>query len=365
MNAEFGELDERKKKILHAIVNAHIRVGGPVGSKYLAQHQHITLSSATIRNEMAELEALGYLEQPHASAGRIPSERGYRFYVNSLMEKYRLTSAELRQLNNLMKSKIEELDKLLEAATKLVSSLTNYTSLTVKPPQHEVVITHIRLLYLDTQTFLLVLVTSTDIVKTKYVRSPMVVTDEMLRTLEIELNAYLTGIPVERITLPVIMELTSRLSEYEQLVSSIIRYIYDAVGEIDSGDLHVEGINLLLQYPEYSDVERFKELLKMLERKEDILNIISERDADSTQVIIGGESRVEVMHNSSLIFRKIRRGDRVVGAIGVLGPCRMDYSRVIATVEHLADCISKRAAGIIPGLSTAPDDEAYIKPPEE
>lgn len=354
MKPEFWELDERKKKILRAIVNAHIKVGGPVGSKYLAQHQHITLSSATIRNEMAELEELGYLEQPHASAGRIPSELGYRFYVNSLMERYRLTTAELRQLNNLMKSKIEELDKMLEMASKIVASLTNYTSLTVKPRLHEVVITHIRLLYLDTQTFLLVLATGADIVKTKYVRSPIVVTDELLRSMEIELNSYLTGIPLEKITLPVIIELTNRLAEYEQLVTAVIRHVYDAVGEIDSGDLHVEGINLLLQYPEFSDVERFKGLLKVLERKEDILNLVSERDGDSTQVIIGCESRVEVMHNSSFVFRKIRRGGRVVGAIGVLGPCRMDYSRVIATVEHLADCIAQRTDGSTPEAAGTP-----------
>lgn len=364
MKYEFGELDERKKKILRAIVNAHIREGGPVGSKYLAQNQHITLSSATIRNEMAELEALGYLEQPHTSAGRVPSERGYRFYVNSLMESYRLTTAEMRQLNNLMRSKIEELDKLLEKAGKLVSALTNYTSLTVKPPQHEVVITHIRMLYLDTQTFLLVLVTSADIVKTKYVRSPMVVTDTLLRSMEVELNTYLTGRPLDTITLPVIMELSSRLPECDQLVTWIIRYIYDAVGEIDSGDLHVEGINLLLQYPEFSDVDRFKELLLMLERKHDILNLVSERDGSGTQVIIGGESRVEVMHNSSFVFRKIVRGGRVVGAIGVLGPCRMDYSRVIATVEHLADCIVKRASDADSEQAESAGEEKNIEPPD-
>ncbi|NLY68554.1 MAG: heat-inducible transcription repressor HrcA [Clostridiales bacterium] len=365
MKSEFGELDERKKKILRAIVNAHIRVGGPVGSKYLAQNQHITLSSATIRNEMAELEALGFLEQPHTSAGRIPSERGYRFYVNSLMEKYRLTAAEMRQLNNLMRMKIEELDKMLEKASKLVSSLTNYTSMSMKPRLQEVVITHIRLLYLDTQTFLLVLVTSADVVKTKYVRSPIVVTDQMLRSMEIELNAYLTGLPLEKITLPVIMELSSRLPEYDQLVTIIIRHIYNAVGEIDSGDLHVEGINLLLQYPEFSDVERFKELLGLLERKEDILNLVSQHDGDSTQVIIGAESRVEVMYNSSFIFRKIKRGGRVVGAIGVLGPCRMDYSRVIATVEHLANCIAKRAADTTPELVAEPGEQAKTDAPDD
>ncbi len=364
MKSTFGELDDRKKKILRAIVNAHIRGGGPVGSKFLAHNQHITLSSATIRNEMAELEALGYLEQPHTSAGRIPSERGYRFYVNSLMEDYRLSAAELRQLNNLMRSKIEELDKLLESAGKLISALTNYTSLAVKPRQREVVITHIRVLYLDTQTFLLVLITSADIVKTKYVWSPITVTDELLYRLERELNTFLTGVPMESITLPLIMELTARLPDCEQLVTPIIRYVYEAIGEIDSGDLHVEGINLLLQYPEYADVERFKELLKLLERKEDILNLVSQHQGDSTQVIIGGESPVKVMHNSSFIFRKIECGGRVVGVIGVLGPCRMDYSRVIATVEHLANSIANRPSSINQEPGTLAGEPTENKLPE-
>jgi heat shock gene repressor HrcA len=341
MRHSSDELDERKKMILRAIVDAHIKGGGPVGSKYLTQNQQITLSSATIRNEMAELETLGYLEQPHTSAGRIPSELGYRFYVNSLMESYRLSTVELRQLNNLMRAKIAELDKLLEGAGKLISALTNYTSLAVKPRQHAVVITHIRTLYLDAQTFLLVLITSADAVKTKYVRSPINVTEELLRKLERELNAFLTAVPMESVTLPLIMELTARLSDCEALVSPIIKCVYEAVGEIDGGDLHVEGINLLLQYPEYADVDRFKELLGLLERKEDILNIVSDSDDSRTQVIIGCESPVEIMHNSTLIFKKIISGGRVVGAIGVLGPCRMDYSRVISTVEHMAKNIAE------------------------
>lgn len=361
MKRSADELDERKKQILRAIVNAHIKGGGPVGSKYLAQNQQLTLSSATIRNEMAELESLGYLEQPHTSAGRIPSERGYRFYVNSLMESYRLTTAELRQLNNLMRAKVAELDKLLESAGKLISTLTNYMSLAVKPRQRAVVITHMRALYIDSQTFLLVFITDADAVKTKYVRSPLSVTEELLRRLERELNNFLTGVPLESVTLPLIMELFTRLPDCEQLVSPIIKCLYETLGEIDGGELHYEGINLLLQYPEYADVENFKELLGLLERKEDILNLVSERDGESTQVIIGCESPVEVMHNSTLIFRKIISGGRVVGAIGVLGPCRMDYSRVITTVEHLVKNIAGAADGTRtepPKLTSPPDDES-------
>ncbi|MCL2519128.1 MAG: heat-inducible transcription repressor HrcA, partial [Oscillospiraceae bacterium] len=178
------ELSDRKKLILKAVINAHIDNGEPVGSKFLTYNKQIALSSATIRNEMAELEELGYLEQPHTSAGRIPSEHGYRFYVNSLMESYRLTANELREMNNLFNSKIDEIDKILDYASRLMSMFTNYVSLAVKPRPKQITVVRFKSILLDGSSFLLVMITSTSIVKTRYIYVKFIITEQILSEFE-------------------------------------------------------------------------------------------------------------------------------------------------------------------------------------
>ena len=350
------ELNERKKLILKAIVEAHVRDGGPVGSKYLTQDKQIALSSATIRNEMAELEEMGYLKQPHTSAGRIPSEYGYRFYVNRLMQKYRMSAAELRRINSAMRSRISELDSILENVPKIMSSLTNYTSLAVKPRQRTVIVAHFKTMLLGENIILLVMLMNTGAVKTKQLRLGFRISQETLTKLEMLLNAYVAGVDPSQITLQMMMELEAQLPEYEQLISPIIKVVYEVINEIDSGDLKLSGVDLLLQYPEYADIERFKSLLGMLEKKDDLLNLISNADRDSVQVYIGSENSVDIMKSSSLVFKTVVRDGRVVGAIGVLGPCRMDYSKVITVVDYLAGEIS---GGLNPGLDSGGNNRDY------
>ena len=171
MSGEIRGLSERKKQILKAIVDAHIEGGGPVGSKYLLQNQQLNCSSATIRNEMAELEELGYLEQPHASAGRVPSELGYRFYVDALIERYAMTTNEIAQINDLLKAKMGELDQILLAASHLASNLTNYTGIAIKPPVSAVSINKFEVIYLESDHYILIAVTSSGAVKSKHVHT--------------------------------------------------------------------------------------------------------------------------------------------------------------------------------------------------
>lgn len=334
------ELSERKKIILKAIIDSHIDNGEPVGSKYLAYNEQIALSSATIRNEMAELEEMGYLEQPHTSAGRIPSELGYRFYVNSLMNNYRLTANELREMNSLLTSKVDELDKILDSSSKLMSMLTNYASLAVKPKSTHITVIRFKMILLDEINFLLIMITNVNVVKTRYVRIGFSLTEEKLQHFENILNRYLTNITMDTVTLPLMMEIENRLPECAELVSPVLKYIYEIIGELDDGDLKFDGVNRLLQYPEFTDIERLRELLGILENKEEILNIISNSEHDITNIYIGSENSVEIMQKSTLIFKTIKSNNRIIGAIGVLGPCRMDYSKVVTTVEYLADNIS-------------------------
>lgn len=331
------ELSERKKRILKAIVDAHIADGEPVGSKYLMQDEHLNVSSATIRNEMAELESMGYLEQPHTSAGRVPSELGYRFYVDSLIESYAMTTSEITEINKLLKSKMNELDQILLTASKLAGNLTNYTSFVMKPRASSVSIKRFDVIYVDRHSLLLVMISNSGNVVTKRLSIEMSISQMTATDLSIALNDKIAGLTANEITLPIIMELESAMGEKAAIATPIIKIIYESMNELDGGDLQISGMDRLLQYPEYSNKEHLRELLGAFESKDDILELVSDTEGDGVNVVIGSESSVRVMNNSALVFKPVIRDGKNLGAIGIIGPRRMDYAKVVATIEGLAE----------------------------
>ena len=330
------ELSERKKRILKAIVDAHIVDGEPVGSKYIMQDEHLNCSSATIRNEMAELEALGYLEQPHTSAGRVPSELGYRFYVDSLIESYAMTTNEITEINKLLKSKMNELDQILLAASKLAGNLTNYTSFLIKPRASSVRIKRFDVIFVDRHSLLLVMISDGGAVVTKRLSIDRSVSQMTASDLALALNDHIAGLTANEITLPIIVELENAMGDKAAIVNPIIKIIYESMNELDGGDLKVSGMDRLLQYPEYSNKDQLRELLGAFEKKEDILELVSDSEGDGVNVVIGSESSVKVMNNSALVFKPVVRDGKTLGAIGIIGPRRMDYAKVVATIEGLA-----------------------------
>ena len=332
------ELSERKKQILKAIVDAHIEAGEPVGSKYLMQS--ISCSSATIRNEMAELEEMGYLEQPHTSAGRVPSELGYRFYVDSLIHEYAMTANDIAEINNLMKVKMAELDQILTAASKVASNLTNYTGFAIKPKASKVSITRFETFYVDPHSFVLVMLVSSGAVKTKIVRLQDYIDSETVSRLGATLNRNLAGLSADEITLPIIMKLEAAMGEDARIINPIVKCIYDVMSEMDHGELKLSGLGRLLQYPEYSDKEKFSKLLSTFEQKDDLLNLVSQNTDEELGVFIGSESSVGVMDQSTIVFKPIKKNGKTIGAVGVIGPRRMDYAKVLATLESIGGNIS-------------------------
>lgn len=336
-----AELSDRKKLILKAIVEAHIAGGEPVGSKYIVENRQLTCSSATIRNEMSELEEMGYLEKPHTSAGRVPSEQGYRFYVDSLVQHYAMTAKEVSEINQILKSKMSELDQMLETASKLASNMTNYTGFAIKPKFTSHSISKFEAIGIDENRILLVMITSGGAVKTKKLSLPCEVSEDVLDKTNKLLNQNLAGLANYEITLPILMTLEDEMGDDAALIRPIIKVIYDTMSEAEDGDLRISGLNRLLQYPEFSDSEQFGKLLTAIEQKEDILNLISSRTSDDdVNVIIGSESSVNVMNNSSVIYKPIQKNGHTIGAIGVIGPLRMDYAKVLATVEELGENIA-------------------------
>ena len=334
------ELSARKKQILKAVVEAHIAAGEPVGSKFLVQNQLLTCSSATIRNEMAELEEMGYLEQPHTSAGRVPSELGYRFYVDSLLQHYAMTTKEIDQINSLLKMKMGELDKILEVASKVASNLTNYTGIAIKPKQSLIKVLKYEIVGIDARQFAIVMILSTGAIKTKKVKVGFEIDEYSLTRLSSALNAYLTGLRADEITLTSVMNLERAMEDDSLLVNATIKAIYETMSEMDGGELHYSGLNHLLQYPEYSDVNKFGEIINTFEEKDQILDLVSGGYERDINVLIGSENSVNVMKDSAIVFKQIKKDGKTIGAIGVVGPRRMDYARVLATLNELSENIT-------------------------
>ena len=333
-------LSERKKLILKAIVEAHIDGGEPVGSKYILQNTLMSCSSATIRNEMAELEQMGYLVQPHTSAGRVPSEAGYRLYVDSLVEQYANATHEVVKINQLLKAKMSEIDQILETASRLASSMTNYTGIAIKPKASSVTMSRYEIISIDKNHFAMVMITSSGAVKTKKVQTDANIPENALERLSDLMNVLLCGVGADMITLPIIMEMESEMGDAAFLVNPAVKCVYEVMSEIDGGKLQFSGLNHLLKYPEYSDTQQLGQLLGTLENQDEILDLVSEAEGDDISVLIGSESPVKVMNNSSLVFKPIKKNGRTVGVIGVLGPRRMNYRQVLKTIDEIGESIS-------------------------
>ena len=341
-----NRLNERKKLILKAIVDAHIANGEPVGSKYLTKFEDMKLSPATIRNEMADLEEMGYILQPHTSAGRIPSDKGYRFYVDQLIDRYNLTQNEISELKAVLRQRQNELDAIMQTAVTLAARLTNYTALSVKPRQTRISVSRFEIMRLDSTTAVLIMLIG-GIVKTKYIRSDRPIPQDAAMLLAGALNARLTGLTADEITMPILMEMERMLGEYDFLVSPVVKAVCETISVFDGGELRFEGINRLLAYPDYYDMDRLREMLALFEKKETLLEVLSEeaKGDDRVQVFIGRENVVKVMDNSTLVFKTVTQNGKPVGAIGVIGPTRMDYRRVIATIEGLTKSVTDALGG--------------------
>lgn len=335
------ELSERKKLILKAIIDSHIESGEPVGSKHLVDNLPVSCSSATIRNEMAELQDMGYLVPLHTSSGRVPSEKGYRFYVDSLIEHYAMTANEIGQINDLLKRKMAELDQILVDASKVASNLTNYTAFAVQSKPKAQTFKRFDCVYLDGHSFILVMVTSSNRVKTKNIYVDGVkLSGDLTDCLANALNEKLVGITAEQITLPVMIELEKMMSACPDLIHPVMKVIYAAMDENEQGELKISGVDRLLQYPELSSPERMKDILSAIENKQDFLSLVTPDSGDDIGIVIGKESAVKVMDHSAVVYKPIVRDGKTVGAIGVLGPVRMDYAKVMATLEGISDQIT-------------------------
>ena len=349
-------ISERKKKILAAVVDEYVRTAEPVGSKAIAATAGLGCSSATIRNELAELVSLGYLEQPHTSAGRVPTPMGYRMYVNELMERQKLSLEETEDLNRRMNQKLRELDDTISNVSRLASQITDYPALALTT-RTAVTIKRFDIIYVDANTFILVLLLSDNSVKNKLVRLPVSVDQKLVQRLSSLFNSGFTGITDEQIT-PLLINSTERAADDTMGITSVIAaFAIEVLTAAEAPTTFVSGENRLLNQPEFRDPEKAHKLMGYLSGGGYLLPPDAQMDrAGEVRVLIGPENVAEELKDSSVVIATYDAGDNTKGMIGVVGPTRMDYSAVAAKLSALAAGLSRRL-----GSGEAPPEGLHNK----
>ena len=330
------DIGERKKEILRAVIENYVDTAEPVGSKAVAADIGLSISPATIRNEMAELETMGLLEQPHTSAGRIPSPQGYRVFVNELMREHRLTMEETRAINSALKSRMAELDRLLSSVGALTARLTHYPAYALASAIKPTTISRFDLIFVDPNSFIIVVLMSGETVKNKLVHVASPTKPEILLKLATVFNANFTGIPEEKITASLISSCERASGDSTGLVAAIAGFAIDTLCEAKQNEGYISGTMNVLNHPEYRDFKKAQRLINYLSDEEELVRLPSPIAGDELKITIGPENLAEELKDSSVVVARYDIGDDMSGIIGVVGPTRMDYSKVAARLSYIA-----------------------------
>ena len=338
------ELNERKKKVLRSVVDLYIRTAEPVGSKAITELPDMHYSSATIRNEMADLTAMGYLEQPHTSAGRVPSAAGYRLYVDELMLDYRLSMDETHSINAAIEEKMQRVDRMVEKVARLVSQATDLPAISVASRYGGATAKRFDLIRAGEGSVILVLMLSTDEVVNKLIKLPVSVDESDLKVLSALLNATMADLSAEEITPELLEKLMRSAGAASTLVPVIVEFTAETLRRQGSTNMAVAGQMRLLGQPEYRDVDKAQRLLTSLD-EEALANLPAVMsNANGTQVLVGPENVASELKDTSVVMTKFDIGDGMQGMIGVVGPTRMDYAKVTAMLSYFAESLSKMFA---------------------
>lgn len=330
------DLDDRKLKILNAIIQNYLETGEPVGSRTISKHTDLNLSSATIRNEMSDLEELGYILQPHTSAGRIPSDKGYRLYVDMLMEE---KLQEVNVIQEQLLEKADKMDQLLKQAAKVLANNTNYATMVSSPTYNRNKLKFIQLSQVDEEQLLTVIVMEGNIVKNKIVTVEEPLNNEDLLKLNMLLNTALNGMSIEEINLGMIARLKDQAGEYGEVIAEILSAVENVIQIDDDMEIYTSGATNIFKYPELSDNQSAQEIISAFEEKQQLAELVtqtlSHEENTGIQVYIGNEMPVQNMKDCSVVTATYELGEGMQGTIGIIGPKRMDYEHVMKTLKTL------------------------------
>lgn len=330
------ELDERKKKILQAIIRNYLETGEPVGSRTISKYTDLNLSSATIRNEMADLEELGYIVQPHTSAGRIPSDKGYRLYVDTMMEE---KDKEVEEMKEMLLEREDKMEALLKQVVKVLAQNTNYATMISAPQMQRNKLKFIQLSRVDRGQILAVIVVEGNMIKNHMLQVPEGLDDETLLKLNMLLNTHLNGLPIEEISLGLIAALKQQAGIHSAIVGEVLDAVAEVIKEEEDLEIYTSGTNNIFKYPELADNAKASELISAFEEKQALGTLVQETLADENnrgiQVYIGDESPLQNMKDCSVVTATYELDEGMKGTIGIIGPKRMDYDKVIGTLRNL------------------------------
>lgn len=354
-------LDDRKKLILQAIVEDYISTAEPVGSRSISKKPELNLSAATIRNEMGDLEEMGFLVQPHTSAGRVPSTGGYRLYVDSLMEKYEMTASEMAEIREAATKKNRELEKIVRDVAAAFSGITQLPVLGMMPGTETGIVKNIKFVKIDSHKAMLIVSDKSGLIKNKLLHLNQEISDDFADQISDILNENLVGLTISKINLSNIMEVQSVIGKNFEILASVMELVHDAVSEIDTRQIFVEGLSNILRFPEYENVDKVKDLFDAVENKENLSKILMEAiPSGEIRVLIGDEIPIPELSHNSVVLAPYRVSDKIMGVLGVLGPKRMDYSKIISALEYFTNQLSdvlRKSFGGVPQLLIGKGDE--------
>lgn len=330
------ELDERKIKILNAIIRNYLDTGEPVGSRTISKYSDLSLSSATIRNEMSDLEEMGFILQPHTSAGRIPSDKGYRFYVDNLMKE---KDREVTEMKEFMIEHTERMERVLKQMAKTLAANTNYTAMITAPSCQRNKLKFLQLSQIDAEQLLAVIVLEGNLVKNKMLSTKEALDNETLLKLNILLNTNLNGLAIDEINLAMIAVMKQQAGIHSHIVGEVIDAVAEAIRAEEDLEIYTSGTTNIFRYPELADQQKASELLNTFEEKKLLGEFLQDTHAEveetGIQVYIGSETPVQSMRDCSVVTATYELGGGMKGTIGIVGPKRMDYDKVVTTLRTI------------------------------
>ena len=352
-------LSERKKRILRAIVETYIATAEPVGSKVVAEKAGLEVSTATIRNEMADLTEMGYLEQPHTSAGRVPSASGYRLYVNELMDRQQLTLQETERINQALNLKMEELDRVLDRAGKMLSQISDYPVFTAAASVDRVTVKRFDLLMVEENAFIAVVMTDNSVVKNKLIRMPERLSDPQLQMLSAVLNSSFVGLTQEEMEQTLDKMETRTAPGAFELIALVVEFAVKVLADQRQQRVHTAGITHLLEHPEYHSLDKAKPLMTYLSEESSASRLpMTMNNGQNMNILIGPENISDALKDTSVVMASYDIGDNMKGVIGVVGPTRMDYAKVTARLSYFADSLTRMfGKGELPPAGSADELE--------
>lgn len=338
-------MDERKKSVLHAIIKDYISTGEPVGSRVVAKKYDLGVSPATIRNEMSDLEELGYIQQPHTSAGRMPSEKGYRYYVDHLMEKEELTSLEEEFIYEGLSRQLDEIDSFMRQCCQMISKLTNYAALIMLPSEDKGKLEKIQLVPVDNNQLLMVIISNTGALRHRLLRMPETLEPERISRLEAMLQTRLFGVEMEKLDKSTLSKALASAGRQQEDYCKMVGLMDKILSQSDGEKVFFSGALNILSQPEFKDPEHMRNVLAVLEEDKQLKDLLTIAENRGMQVIIGSEIPRAEMKNCSMILSSYQADGERAGSIGVLGPLRMSYPKTVSLVEFIARELSGLMSG--------------------